>query len=354
MVIKDESRLSRRGLLIAGAGAMGALAAPAKVRKIRVAVLGIGHAHAMGKVRALRSMDEFELAGVCEPDAGQSREHEAVRGVKWLSESEVLGDRSIELVAVESRVQENLDYAGKSIDAGKYVHLDKPPGEDLGALERLLQDAGRKNLVVQMGYQWRYHAAMQTAIEAARKGWLGNIYMVRATINKPISRETRIELAEFRGGMMFELGCHMIDRVVALLGKPRRVTGRLRHDSPVDDTLADNTLAVLEYNSALAEVYVAAMQPHGRNYRTLEILGTNGTARVRPFSPLRLQLDLGDPAGPYSSGIQDVPLTAPPGPAFAPDFRELAGVIRRGAKPTYSPEHDLAVQEVLLRACGMV
>ena len=299
-------------------------------------------------------MDEFELAGVCEPDVGQSREHEALKGVKWLSESEVLGDGSIELVAVESRVQENLDYARKSIDAGKYVHLDKPPGEDLGTLERLLEEAGRKNLVVQMGYQWRYHAAMQMAIEAARKGWLGNIYMVRATINKPISRETRLELAEFKGGMMFELGCHMLDRVVALLGKPRRVMGRLRHDSTVDDTLADNTLAVLEYDSALAEVYVAAMQPHGGNYRTLEILGTKGTATVRPFSPLRLQLDLGDPAGPYSAGIQDVPLTPPPGLTFAPDFRELAAVIRDGARPTYLPEHDLAVQEVLLKACRMV
>ncbi len=323
MASKDESLWSRRGLLVAGVA--GALAAPAKARKIRVAVLGIGHAHAMGKIRALRSMDEFELAGVCEPDAGRRREHEALQGLKWLSESEVLGDGGIELVAVESRVQENLDYARKCIDAGKYVHLDKPPGEDLGALQRLLEDARSKNLVVQMGYQWRYHAGMQAAIEAARKGWLGNIYMVRATINKPISRETRVELAEFKGGMMFELGCHMIDRVVALLGKPRNVTGRLRHDSPVDDTLADNTLAVLEYDNALAEVYVAAMQPHGGNYRTLEILGTNGTATVRPFSPLRLQLDLGDPAGPYSSGQQDVPLTPPPGLGLRPTFENWLG-----------------------------
>ena len=87
----------------------------------------------------------------------------------------MLSDGSIELGRVESRVQENLGYARKCIDAGKYVHLDKPPGEDLGALRRLLEDAGRKNLAVQMGYQWRYHAGMQAAIEAARKGWLGNI-----------------------------------------------------------------------------------------------------------------------------------------------------------------------------------
>ena len=70
-----------------------------------------------------------------------------------------------------------------------------------------------------MGYQWRYHPAMQAAIEAARKGWLGRVYSFRATIDKPIPPQERLELAAFRGGMMFELGCHLIDRAVDLLGK---------------------------------------------------------------------------------------------------------------------------------------
>ena len=153
-----------------------------------------------------------------------------------------------------------------------------------------------------MGYQWRYHPAMQAAIEAARKGWLGRVYLFRATIDKPIPPEDRRELAAFRGGMMFELGCHLIDRAVDLLGKPRKVTGILRHDSPLDDNLADNTLAILEYERALAEIRVSAFQPHGDQYREIEILGTNGKAVVQPFSPLRLMVDLGEPAGPYKAG----------------------------------------------------
>ena len=86
---------------------------------------------------------------------------------------------------------------------------------------------------------------------------------MRATIDKPISPQDRRQLARYRGGMMFELGCHLIDRAVDLFGKPAKVTGFLRHDSPIDDDLASsNTLAILEYDKAVAQIYVAAFQPH--------------------------------------------------------------------------------------------
>jgi predicted dehydrogenase len=321
---------------------------------VRVAVLGTGHAHGISKIRTLRSMPQFEFAGICRPDADEPNEGEAFHGVRWLSLDEVLGDPSIEFVAVESRVQHNLKYARQCIDAGKYVHLDKAPGEDLDGLRSLLAEADRRKRVVQMGYQWRYHPAMHAAIEAGQKGWLGRIFFFRATIDKPIPPAERKQLAAFRGGMMFELGCHLIDRAVDLLGKPRKVTGIVRHDSPLDDKLADNTLALLEYERALAEIRVSAFQPHGDRYREIEILGTNGKALVQPFSPVRLMMDLEEAAGPYKAGVQTVDLRAAPGPSFAPDFLEMAKVIKEGAKPSYSAEHDLITHEALLRACCVI
>ena len=348
----DASSQTRRGFLATSVA--GALNAAHSDRKIRTAVYGIGHAHALGKVKTVRGMGAFELIGIHEPDDRQPRDHGVLEGVRWLSENQILDDPSIELIVVESRVQEGLSYARRAVAAGKWVHLDKPPGTDLKALKELFADANRQGKIVQMGYQWRYHPAMQAAIKAFRQGWLGDVYMVRATINKPISRKTREELAVFRGGMMFELGCHMIDRVADVLGKPHRVSSWLRHDAPIDDTLEDNTLAVFEFDRALAEVYVAAQQPNGGSYRTFEILGTKGTATVRPFSPYRLMVDLKDAEGPYQAGFQKIELPRPPGPPFVGDFRELAKVIRKGAKPAYSAEHDLITHEALLKACRVI
>jgi len=336
----------------AGAAALRPLAASSGA--IRAAVLGTGHAHAAGKIRALRGLPQYELAGICRPDPDEPNQGEVFQGVRWLSLDQVLNDASIELVLVESRVQRNLHYAQRCVSAGKFVHLDKAPGEDLAALRTLLSGAAKRSRAVQMGYQWRYHPAMRAAIEAARKGWLGRVYAFRAAIDKPTPPAERRQLANFRGGMMFELGCHLIDRAVDLLGKPRKVTGILRHDSPLDDGLADNTLAILEYDQAIAEIYVAAFQPHGNSYRSVEILGTNGKAIAQPFSPPRLTVDLKDAAGVYRAGVQVMEMAEAPGPAFGPDLLEMAAIIRQGAHPSYSPEHDLAAQETLLRACGVL
>ena len=320
-------------------------------KPVRAAVYGTGHAHAMGKIAALKALPQFELVGVCEPGTSRPRAHPALAGVRWLSQREILEDASIELIAVESRVQENLTYARQAIDAGKFVHLDKAPGTNLGTFRALLGEAARRKRVVQLGYQWRYHPAMQAALEAARQGWLGEVYSFRARIDKPTPPRDRRDLAAFRGGMMFELGCHLIDRATDLLGQPTKVTGHLWHHSREKDALADNTLAVLEYPRAVAEISVAAMHPHGNAYRTVEITGTNGSATVRPFSTYRLISHLREAAGPYPAGLKETEFPPDQGPGFAPDFLEMERIIREGAAPSYSAQHDLITQEVLLKAC---
>jgi len=62
--MRSGMRLGRRAFLAAGAGAM----AVAAGRPVRVAVYGIGHAHARGKVRTLAAMPAYELVGLCEPE----------------------------------------------------------------------------------------------------------------------------------------------------------------------------------------------------------------------------------------------------------------------------------------------
>jgi len=344
---------SRRTFLAGLTGAIAASAAPSTER-IRVAMIGTGHGHAASKIKALRVLPEYEFVGICRPDTDEPGEGDVFRGVRWLSLDEVLADPTIELVAVESLPGRNLDYARKCVAAGKFVHLDKPPGADLGKLRTMLADAEAHKRTVQMGYQWRYHPGMQAAIEAAKKGWLGTVHRARLSIDKSIGAEERRELAHFRGGVLFSEGCHLVDRAVALFGKPDKTTGFLRHESPLQDGLADNTLAVFEYPKAFVEISVASFQPNGGKYRRFEIVGSNGVALVQPYAPLRLLIDIKEAAGPYRAGEQQVPLTERPGPTYAPDFQEMARIIRHHEKPSYSPQHDLITQEALLQCCNML
>lgn len=343
--------MTRRSFTLAAASPL--LAQPTG-RKIRVGMIGTGHGHAASKVKALLSMPEYEFVGVARPDEDDPRVEDIFDKVPALKLAQILDDPTIELVAAESAdAERNLEYARRAVDAGKFVHLDKPPGANLIKLDDVLQAARKRSRVVQMGYQWRYHPAMQAAMEAARKGWLGRVYRFRASIDKPIESEERRHLAKYRGGMMFSEGCHLVDRATALLGKPDKVTGFIRHHSPLPDGLADNSIVVLEYPQALAEISLAGFDPQGIQHRSVEILGTNGSATAQPFAPVRLTIELKDAVGPYRSGVQRLEPPSPPGLAYTPDFAEMAAVIRAAARPTYTPEHDLMTQRVLLEACGM-
>ena len=203
--------------------------------KIRVAMIGTGHGHAGSKVKALQSMPEYDFAGVCRPDKDDPAVGDAFDRAPKLSLAQVVDDPSIELVALESAdAERNLHYAAQCVAAEKFVHLDKPPGANWRNCKGSSTTPRNGSASCRWVYQWRYHPAMQAAMEAARKGWLGRVYRFRASIDKPILEEERRHLAKYRGGMMFSEGCHLIDRATALLGKPSKVSGFIRHHSPLD------------------------------------------------------------------------------------------------------------------------
>jgi predicted dehydrogenase len=331
------------------------LLAAAPATPIKCAMIGTGHGHAHSKILALQSMAEYDFIGVARPDKDDPAIGPAFAKVRSLTVSEILNDPSIEMVALEfADAAQNLKYAQECIYAEKWLHLDKPPGANLNGLKKLLNDARVRNRHVQMGYQWRYHPGIEAAMEAARKGWLGEVHRFRASIEKAILAEERRHLAKYKGGMMFSEGCHLIDRATTLLGKPTRVHGFIHHHSPIDDGLADNNLTVLEYPQALAEISMGGFDPHGNQHRYVEIIGTNGSAKASPFSPVRLTVTLKEPMGPYKKGEQSFVPPPPPGLPYTPDFAILAAAIRKGQKPDYTAEHDLMTHQVLLEACGML
>jgi predicted dehydrogenase len=323
--------------------------------KIRIGLLGTGHGHASGKLRVLEASPEFEVVGVAEEDPEvreRCRRAEPFASARWVSENELLEDCSVAAVAVEGRVQDNLGLARRALEAGKHVHLDKPAGASLPEFRAVLDLARRRNLLLLMGYQFRYNGGFVFIREAVRQGWLGEVFSIHGTISSSIAPAARGALAEFPGGMMFDLGCHLIDALVALLGRPHTITPFIRHDGPFEDTLADNTVAVLEFECAIAVLETSAMEVGASQRRQFTVCGSEGTAVVQPIEPPAMRLCLRQPAAGFQSGWQPVPVENVP--RYVRDFEEFAACIRGEREPSYDYDHDEAVQEAVLKASGMV
>ena len=353
----------RHFLQTSTAAAAGALAAPiAHGRsgpKIKIGQIGVGHAHAAGKMQIYRELnDDYEVVGIVEPDDAlwaKAKDSKTYRGLQRLTTEQLLNTTGLQAVAVETRVADLLRYAELAVDAGMHLHLDKPAGASLPDFARIMKKADAKNLTLQMGYMYRYNPAVLLLQEFLKRDWLGEIFEAHAVMSKVVPQRSRADLAKFEGGIMFELGCHIIDLVVSVIGKPDRVTPHIRRGT---DGFADNMLAVFDYTGATATVKSSANEVEGFARRHLTVVGTAGTFHIqpldRPEAKIALDRDREDGAEfKFKRGLQKIPFE-PPYRRYLGDAIDLAKIIRGEKASDYPSSHDLAVQETVLRAGGML
>jgi predicted dehydrogenase len=325
---------------------------------VRIAQYGTKHGHAAGKLLSLRTNPQIELAGVFEPDAERrhqlDRDEPIYRDVRWFKTAdEVLGDPSIVAVASEGRNDESLDQTEQIVSAGKHVWYDKPAGDNWQQWQRVVALAQAQSTAIQMGYMFRYHAGFRQVAEWIGSGLLGNLFCIRAHMSTYLAEPAREVIAVHQGGILYDLGGHMLDQICWLLGRPTRVTAFLRNDAGVVPDFKDNTLGVLEFEHAMAFVDIAATEvvPMARRF---EVYGSRGSAILEPFEPAGpVRLCLSEASGGFIRGEQFILVEERSRQRLYDLELEAFLAVIRGERPPERPySHDLRVQETLLRATG--
>lgn len=328
---------------------------------IVMAQYGSKHGHAAGKLLSMQTNPDVIVAGVYEPDRERRAELAAKDGpfgqVHWFeSAQEMFATPDLAAVASEGLNAESLNQTEEIVDAGKHVWYDKPAGENWPQWQRVVAQAQAQGTLLQMGFMFRYHAGFTQIGQWAHSGVLGQLFSVRAHMSTNLNRSQREVISQHPGGIFYDLAAHMLDQVVWLLGRPQRVTSFLRNDSGMVPAFMDNTLGVFEFEQAIAFVDIAAMEsrPMARRF---EVYGSKGSAiLVEPFEPATaIRLCLEEAGGGYPAGLHTVP-GGGQGRQEMYDL-ELAAFVRtlRGEQPPdRSYDHELLVQETLLRATGHI
>ncbi len=327
---------------MAVASQLAGAAAPNQLRRLRVAQIGVQHAHAT-KLSVYRQSPDYEVVGIAESDSSarqRAEQVDAFRGLKWMEAEDLLQAPELDVVLIETHVRDSLHWARRAIDAGKHVHLDKPAGNDLAAYQALIEQARQKKLLVQMGYMYRYNPAVQLLREFLEAGWLGEVYEVHAVIGKGISAAERTALAEFPGGIMFELGCHLIDLVVRIIGPGSQLTNFKQYLG--QDGLCDNALTVFQQPRLLATVKTSALEVEGGARRQLVVCGTRGTFHIQPLDNPVAIISLDQPRGNFKAGVQTK--SFPKFVRYVADAADMARILRGEKASDFSYEHDLEVQ----------
>jgi len=334
------------------------------VKPIRIAQIGMcRYIHGPQVFESLKNHPElFEVVGyvlVEDERITAANRMKCFEGYPELTLAEVLEDPTIEAVTVETDEIHLTQYAQMAVEAGKHVFMDKPGSPSLPAFERLIESVKKSGKVFQLGYMYRYNPLICRAIEAAKNGELGTVYCTEAHMSRYEKKEKRAWLADFRGGMMFYLGCHLIDLVLQIQGMPERVIP-CHTATGIDGVESeDMTLAVLQYPRGVSMIRVAAVEVGGFARRQLVICGSKRTLEIKPLERLAPVLNMVSTSQVDrfldSTGRDKGEITTN-GDAFeryGVMTEAFAKYVRGEAENPYSPDYELELFRLILRCCGV-
>ncbi|HRE80980.1 MAG TPA: Gfo/Idh/MocA family oxidoreductase [Opitutaceae bacterium] len=354
--------IGRRGFILGGGALWLAhgwvtprLQAQSGAAPIKVAQIGTRHAHATGKMQAMRAApQDWQILGYSEKDSESAQLAGAsptYRGFAFMEESALLATPGLQVVVVETHIDESCAAAVRAIRAGKHVHLDKPGALQHEEFRAMRQEAAQRGVIVQMGYMLRYNPAFEFMFRCVREGWFGDIIEIDASMGKNSDAAERATVKALSGGSMFELGGHPIDAILTVMGSPPVAVEALSTPTR-DDGVKDNQLAVLKFARATATVRTQLSDPFGTQRRHFTVSGTKGSIEIRPLESGQVKLSLTSARGAYSAGTHSFEVGPKQG-RYDGEFRDLARVIR-GEKPFgWTAEHDIAVHATVLKASGL-
>ena len=324
---------------------------------MKMAQYGTKHGHALGKLRVMVEHADVDFVGVFEPDDAQRQkvaDSDLGSQVHWFdSAEEMLQDDAIVAVASEGRNVESLAQTEAIVKAGKHVWYDKPAGDDWAQWQVVMALAREQNLQIQMGYMFRYHEGYCKIDQWVKSGLLGDVFQIRAHMSTGLGIAQREAVAIHKGGIFYDLAAHQLDQIVWLLGRPNKVTSFLRNDTGDVPDFSDNTLGVFEYDNAIVMVDISALEtrPMARRF---EVYGTKGSAIMDPMEPAdQIRLCLDEAREGFEAGLNIVPITPQSRhDLYMLELDSFLGAIQGAHEADRSYEHELLVQETLLRGTG--
>lgn len=258
---------------------------------IRVGLVGYGMAGRVFHAPLIAAAPGLALIAVASSRADEVAA--ALPGVKVHPAPEALfADASIDLVVIASPTATHAPLAAQALAAGKHVVVDKPFALNLADARALVAQAkaARRSIAVFQNRRW--DGDFMTLRRVIGAGLIGEVVEFESRFDRfrPEVRTRWREDGSAGSGVWFDLGPHLIDQALLVLGRPHAVSAdlaALRRGGRSDD----HAHVVLHYPHARA-VLRASMVVAGGAPRFL-VHGTGGSLAKHGIDPQEAQLGAG-------------------------------------------------------------
>ncbi len=244
---------------------------------LRVGLVGFGLGGAIFHAPLVDSLPAFELTAIV--TSNPERRAQAQRSypnAALLGTADELWQRAgdLDLAIIASPNRAHVPQALAALDAGLAVVVEKPLATNAQEARMLIAQAERRQRPLTVFHNRRWDGDFLTVRKLMAEGSLGDVWRLESRFERwrPAPRAGWREAGdpEDGGGLLFDLGTHLIDQALTLFGPARRVRGELKRRRPhvlVDD---DAFVALEHENGAVSHLWMSsvAAQP-GPRFRVL-------------------------------------------------------------------------------------
>lgn len=240
--------------------------------KITTALLSFGMSGRVFHAPFIKANDGFNLKGVWERTKSESHQYYPQLHI-YRSLEEVLADKEISLVIVNTPTNTHYDFTKKVLAAGKHVVVEKAFTTTAAEAIELNRIAQQNNLFLSVFQNRRWDSDFLTVQKVIKNGKIGEIIEAEFHFDryKPeLGNKDHKEKPGPGAGLLNDLGPHLIDQAIYLFGKPEGVFADIRTIRPgslVDDyfviTLYYNNKRVILKSSMIVKEPIASFIVHG-------------------------------------------------------------------------------------------
>lgn len=333
---------------------------------IRTAVIGFGVSGRVFHAPFLDADPEYRLDLIVTANAERRAEAEARHpSARVVADVEAVWAAAddLDLVVIGSPSGTHVSLATDALDAGLDVVVDKPFAVTADEGRALIAHVDRLGRTLTVFQNRRWDGDFQTLRALVDSGELGDVRRFESRFEwwkpePPVSWKTRATAAE-GGGILYDLGTHLIDQAVQLFGPVEEVSGevhRRRASTAADD---DVFIALQHASGTTSHLWMSAVAPlAGPRFHVLGSRAGYTTWGLDPQEPALIAGALpGDPDfgrvpeerwGTLGAGDDTRRHPTRPGD-YGAFYRALAPALRERGPLPVDPRDAVAVLEIIER-----
>lgn len=271
---------------------------------IRAGLLGYGLGGAVFHAPLIAATPGMRLAAIVTSDPERGRAaSQAHPGARILASADALWGVSgeLDLVVVATPNRTHVPLAMQALEAGLPVVVDKPLAPTAADARRLIRLAAERGLLLSVFHNRRWDGDFLTVRRLIDQGRLGAVARFESRFERwrpePKPGWRQDAAPEAAGGVLFDLGSHLVDQALLLFGAVTHVYAELDPRTPGSDVDDDAFVALAHASGVRSHLWMSsAAAQEGPRFR---VLGSRAAFTKYGLDPQEAALrDGGSPSRP--------------------------------------------------------